>query len=133
MTSFDVPRNSSQKVSASFGINLRTTTTPYSIYICPAGKKAHIKGTVECDSTGAAINADLIVSNISVAEWQATGGRDDQNKPQELSTGVRFNVDVRMNELTQMELEQTTGTNASFRVNLTIEESSAWEDIITIT
>lgn len=124
MTSIDVPRNSSQKSTASIGINVRKILSPFIFYTCPVGKKAVIRGTALCDSTGAAATVDLRVAGISIAEWQAAGGVPNPNVPQDLELGTEFRFEVQLNAGETLLYDQNSGTNASINVNISIQESS---------
>jgi len=124
MVSADVPRNTSQQISKSFGINIRETS-PTILYTCPAGKKATIKGSALVDSTGAAAQVDLLVAGQSLAEWQASGGGDNPNVPQNLATNVRFEFEVQLNAGEVIEYEQNTGSNASMTFSISVQESNA--------
>ncbi len=124
MVSADVPRNTSQQISKSFGINLRETS-PKTLYTCPTGKKATIKGSALVDSTGAASTVDLLVANQSIAEWQGSGGGNNPSVPQDLATGVRFEFEVQLNVGEKIEYIQNTGTNASMTFSISVQESNA--------
>lgn len=124
MVSQDVPRNQSQQISKSFGVNLRETS-PTVLYTCPAGKKATVKGSALVDSTGAAGTVDLVIAGQSIAEWQATGGGTDPNVPQNLAINTRFQFDVQLNSGETISYTQNTGSNASMTFSISVQESNA--------
>ncbi len=125
MTSIDVPRNQSQKLSALDGINVRETTSPVIFYLCPVGKTASVKGFAECDSTGAAASVRLNVAGASIATWKFSGGVTDPNVPNNLTVGTRIFFDVQLKAGETIGYTQSSGTNASFNLNATVQEVTA--------
>jgi len=98
---------------------------PNTWYTCPTGKKAIIEGTCVCQSVGAAATTDLNFAGVSHYEWQASGGRSDQNIPQDLAVGVlvHFKVELAAGEI--MQTSQNSGTNANFLLNAFVREAPA--------
>jgi len=45
------------------------TGSAATLYTCPVGKQARVKGHCNCDNTGAATTADLLLAGIPTAEW----------------------------------------------------------------
>ena len=98
---------------------------PHTWYTCPAGKKAIVKGNCVCENAGAAATCDLDFNGVSHAEWQAVGGRTDQNIPQDLAIGVKFDFEVELSAGQTIITDQSAGTNANFKMNATIRETPA--------
>jgi len=95
---------------------------PVVYYTCPAGKIAVIKGTWQCEDTGAAATVDLNAAGISIAEVQATGGGSDPNVPQDLAEGLLFPFEVTLAATETLGVTQNTGTNADTTIIAVIEE-----------
>lgn len=98
---------------------------PHVWYTCPAGRKAIIEGTCVCQSTGAAATADLNFAGVSHAEWQAAGGRTDDNIPQDMAIRVKFTFKVELAAGETMQTSQNSGTNANFLLNAFVRETAA--------
>lgn len=98
---------------------------PNTWYTCPTGKKAIIEGTCVCQNVGAAATTDLNFAGVSHAEWQAAGGRSDDNIPQDLAVGVKFTFKVELVAGEIMQTSQNTGTNANFLLNAFVREANA--------
>jgi len=117
-------RNQSQRLGLS-QIEENTTTTPQTYYTCPAGKITRIIGWGFCEGTGSAATVDLAAAGVDQAEWQATGGRDDQAEPQNMQEGFRFDFDVILVAGQTLGVTQNTGTNAEFHIHARVEERPA--------
>lgn len=105
-------------------INVRKTLSPFVFYLCPAGKKAIIKGTAVCDNTGAAANVSLVAAGVSIAKWLAAGGQGNQNKPREMSVEVQFDFEIQLDAGDSISYSQDVGTNASIDFNAMVQETS---------
>lgn len=121
MTTQITARNQSQSLGIQT-VLYNAAVQPTTHYTVPAGKRARVKGWCFCENTGAAATADLNVGGFSIAEWQATGGRTDQNEPQNLQEGIRFDFDVVLEAGDTVQTTQNTGTNAEFHLFMEIEE-----------
>lgn len=122
MTGTITARNASQKIPT-IGINVRKIG-PFVFYKCPVGKKAIIKGNANCTNTGASATVDLTVVGESVAEWQATTGRTDQNVPQDMAVGVVFTFEYQLAAGEEIaSIQSGGGTNAPMNFNAEVQET----------
>lgn len=96
-------------------ISARSTSTPFTFYSCPTGKKARFDGYVNCTNTGAA----------SVASWRAPTNLFNWISWEpalplsagNLLVGNRFRVDnFQMDAGDGIFVTQDIGTNAEFEV-----------------
>jgi len=127
MTTRLTVRNAAQNIPT-FEINGRIVLQPHTWYTCPAGKKALVKGSVQCTNRGAAANADFNVAGVLLFSW-ITGGAivaDYIDGPRSLSTvnsGQQAFFDVELSAGEIIETTQNTGTNAEFNVFAKVQES----------
>jgi len=117
-------RNAAQKLGM-VGVDENTTTTPQTYYTCPAGKVARVHGWGFCEGTGAAATVDLVIAGVDQAEWQATGGNVNQNEPQNMAEGARFDFDEVLAAGQIVTVTQNTGSNAEFHIHMIVEERPA--------
>jgi len=123
-----VSRNQAQKIQ-SFEINGRVVLQPNTWYTCPTGKKAIVKGTVQCTGRGAAANADFNAAGILQFSWNATVAApvndylDDPRGLSDIGQFAKFEVELAAGEI--IETTQNTGTNAEFNVFATVTETDA--------
>jgi len=109
-----------------FEINDRIVLQPHTWYTCPAGKKAIVKGSVQCTGLGAAANADFQVAGVTMFRWLVTALNLDFNiAPRELSVGdsafAEFEVELSAGDI--IETIQSTGTNSEFNVWAKVQET----------
>lgn len=97
---------------------------PHTWYTCPAGRKAIIEGTCVCQNAGAAATLDLNFAGTSHYEWQAVGGRTDENIPQDLALSVLVHFKVELAAGETMQTSQNTGTNGNFLLNAFVRETA---------
>ena len=126
-----ISRNQVQKIPT-VEINDRVVLQPNTWYTCPTGKKAIVKGSVQCTGLGAAATADFEVAGVTMFRWnnatQPTGSFDYLNSPRGLSTAdggqfALFEVELAAGEI--IETTQNTGTNAEFNVWASVQETPA--------
>jgi len=118
MTVEIIPKNVSQ-IQAKFSITDRVVIQPNTWYTCPTGKKAIVKGSVQCTSTGAAASADFVVAGTIMYRWLETLVREDYRIiPRSLrvqdSQMAFFEVELEAGEI--IETTQSSGTNAEFNI-----------------
>jgi len=115
-----------------FEINDRVVLQPNTWYTCPAGKKARVKGQVQCTSRGAAATATITIAGIIMFQWTFgtghTSGDDYINTPRTLSTAAGgqlgfFEVDLVAGDT--IVTSQNSGTNAEFNLWACVKESPA--------
>jgi len=116
-----------QKI-AEFEINDRIVLQPHVWYTCPAGKKAIVKGSVQCTGRGAAANADFNIAGILKFSWPSAGGVQQSyiDGPRALSVvngGQQAFFDVELSAGDTIETTQNTGTNAEFNVFAKVQET----------
>jgi len=127
-----ISRNQSQKIQ-SFEINGRVVIQPNTWYTCPTGKKALVKGRVQCTSRGAAANADFEVAGVVMYSWDnatfpLSNASNPINTPRALTTNgggmmAFFEVELAAGDI--IETTQNTGTNAEFNVWAEVIETDA--------
>jgi len=120
---------SAQKIPE-FEINDRIVLQPHTWYTCPAGKKAIVKGSVQCTGRGAAANADFNVAGVLLFSWVTAGGvvQDYIDGPRNLSVvnggqQAFFKVELSAGDI--IETTQNAGTNAEFNVFASVQETDA--------
>jgi len=125
-----ISRNISQKIPT-FEINGRVVLQPNTWYTCPTGKKAIVKGQVQCTGRGAAADASFEAAGIVMFSWDGTGAPIGQlnyiDTPRGLSTGsggqiAFFEVELAAGEF--IRTIQNTGTNAEFNMFASVQESA---------
>jgi len=111
-----------------FEINGRIVVQPNTWYTCPTGKKAIVKGSVQCTGRGAAANADFNAAGLLMFSWTRanTITTDYIDAPRNMTTEnggqlAFFEVELAAGEI--IETTQNTGTNAEFNVFASVQES----------
>lgn len=125
MTFSIVPKTNTQSQSK-FSISARVVLQPHTWYICPAGKRAIVKGNVKCTGRGAAAVARFEQAGIRAFEWPRVSppntffnGPAYIEQPDQLATGsggqtAFFEIELEAGEI--IETTQDAGTNAEFEV-----------------
>jgi len=123
-----VSRNQAQKIQ-SVDVNARVVIQPNTYYTCPVGKKAIIKGSVQCTGLGAAANASFEAAGVVMFIWVGSGAivGDYIDQPRVLSTinsgqVALFEVQLAASEF--IRTIQNTGTNSEFNVFASVIETS---------
>jgi len=113
-----------------FEINDRVVLQPNTWYTCPAGKKARVKGSVQCTGRGAAATADFIAAGVVMFRWNKSTAPvgDYLEAPRGLTTQdggqfAEFEVDLAAGDT--IVTDQNSGTNAEFNVWACVKESPA--------
>jgi len=109
-----------------FEINDRIVLQPHTWYTCPAGKKAIVKGRVQCTGRGAAATASFEVAGVIMFTWTSAGTpRGWELSPRDLASGddefAFFEVELSAGDI--IETTQSTGTNAEFNVWAKVQET----------
>jgi len=111
-----------------FEINDRIVLQPHTWYTCPAGKKAIVKGRVQCTGRGAAAVANFEAAGVVMYAWTSasSGTTNADIIPRSLRTGgggqfAFFEVELSAGEI--IETTQDTGTNAEFNVWADVQET----------
>jgi len=124
-----VSRNQAQKIQ-SVEINGRVVIQPNTWYTCPTGKKAIVKGRVQCTGLGAAATADFNAAAILMFRWSNASAAvlGYLDNPRSLTTAVGgqfalFEVELAAGET--ITTTQNTGTNSEFNVWASVIETSA--------
>jgi len=117
----------SQKIQ-SFEINDRIVLQPHTWYTCPAGKKAIVKGSVQCTGLGAAANASFQAAGVTMFRWLVTGASQGwERTPRNLSVAdeefALFEVELAAGDI--IETIQSTGTNSEFNLFAAVRETDA--------
>jgi len=112
-----------------FDINDRIVLQPHTWYTVPAGKKAIIKGSVQCTGLGAAANASFEAGGIVMFIWNTTGAVDLDyiDGPRSLSViagGQQAFFDIELSAGEFIRTIQNTGTNSEFNVFAKVQETS---------
>ena len=126
MVSKTVARNATQKFPE-IEINDRIVLQPHVWYTCPAGKKAIVKGRVQCTGTGAAAQANFNVGGLIMFRWiPAAFTQNWEDSPRTLSDSAEqfafFDVEISAGET--IETTQDVGTNAEFNLWAKVQESA---------
>jgi len=121
--------NQVQKIPE-FEINSRTVLQPVVHYTCPTGKKALVKGSVQCTNRGAAARADFNAAGIRLFSWDRNTAiiGDYIDQPRSLSTindGQQAFYDLELSAGDTIETTQTSGTNAEFNLFAKVQETPA--------
>ena len=111
-----------------FEINGRVVLQPNTWYTCPAGKKAIVKGQVQCTGLGAAANASFEAAGVIMFTWLATGAsRGYIESPRNLNVAedefAFFDIELSAGEF--IRTIQNTGTNSEFNVFAKVQETPA--------
>ena len=109
-------------------ISGRVVIQPNTWYTCPAGKRAICKGTVLCDSRGAAATATFQAAGISIFRWDRSALFSPLayiDTPSSLSDGsggqtALFEIELAAGEIIQT--IQNVGTNAAFELLMEVLE-----------
>jgi len=124
-----ISRNQIQKLQG-VSLNGRVVLQPNTWYTCPTGRKAIVKGSVQCTGRGAAANADFEVSGVVMFSWTTAvnnvAGDDYTMVPRGLSTSgggqfALFEVELAAGDI--IETTQNTGTNAEFNLFANVIET----------
>lgn len=112
-----------------FEINDRIVVQPHTWYTCPAGKKAIVKGSVQCTGRGAAANAVFNAAGEIMFVWDnaLNAVLSYIDTPRGLSTTLGgqfafFEVELSAGDI--IETTQNVGTNAEFNVWAKVQETS---------
>jgi len=117
-----VARNQIQKTNKRTIVWTNDTVQPTTWYTCPTGKIAICKGQVSCIDTGAAATGNFQVGGIIMAIWAATGGDVAVLLPTDLAENVLFPFEVNLEAGDTIVTDQSSGTNAQFKLQMMIEE-----------
>jgi len=125
-----ISRNISQKIP-SFEINGRVVLQPNTWYTCPTGKKAIVKGRVQCTGRGAAATADFEAAGVVLYRWAnsdaaPTNGYLDEPRALSDANGGQlglFEIELAAGDI--IETTQNTGTNAEFNLWASVIETDA--------
>jgi len=112
-----------------FDINDRIVLQPHTWYTCPAGKKAIVKGSIQCTNRGAASTADFEAAGVTQFRWDRNTTppvASWQDAPRGLTTGnggqfAFFEVELSAGDI--IETTQNSGTNAEFNVWAKVQET----------
>jgi len=135
---FSIIAKTAIQKSPAIAINVITLLQPNVYYTCPAGKVAHVKGTVTCRFQGAGNEMRFNIAGDIVARWQpaipAGGGTATWSDGSllQISAGTHIppvntlrKFDFWLNAGEDFSTSQDSGTNAEFVVNMVVEESPA--------
>jgi len=103
----------------------RTVIQPTTWYTCPAGKKAKIKGIIQCTGFGAAGTASFLINTIELAEWDFAGCELSNDDPFSLCVNRYFLIELQLEAGDFIQTTQNVGTNAEFNVFAEVQESPA--------
>jgi len=126
-----ISRNQTQKIQ-SFEINGRVVIQPNTWYTCPTGKKAIVKGRVQCTGRGAAATSNFLAAGVIMFTWSNAGNilaeSSYLNNPRSLTTQsggqlALFEVELSAGEI--IETTQNTGTNSEFNMWAEVIETDA--------
>ena len=113
-----------------FEINDRIVLQPHTWYTCPAGKKARVKGSVQCTGRGAAATADFIAAGVIMFRWSrnTVSPLPYLDNPRDLTTSqggqfAEFEIDLAAGDT--IVTDQNAGTNAEFNVWAKVQETPA--------
>jgi len=122
-------KNAAQAIAQTSTI-VNSTSTPITVVVPPAGKKAIVTGQVWCVNTGAAAEARLVANGVIIARWPTIGTALNDNNPDRTGAGgmfpsTKYNVDLILDSLQTLVLDQDSGTNAQFKRILKVLELPA--------
>lgn len=123
LVSRTVARNQTQKIPTE-PINDRVVVQPNTWYTCPAGKKAIVKGSATCTSTGAAANTTLQANAIPIKVCLAVGGGTNP-WDRDIAPDITFNFEVQLAAGQILNTIQNAGVNAEWEMQAEITESPA--------
>jgi len=123
-----ISRNQIQKIPE-IQIQGRVVIQPEVWYTCPAGKKAVMKGRIQCTGLGTAANASVQFAAVTMYTWLVTADNFDYLiHPRTLSVAdnqMAFFEDVQLAAGDTMETVQDSGTNSEFNVWAQVTETPA--------
>jgi len=125
MSGVTVALNSVQKLPGVPIIPRATVIQPTSWYVCPAGKKAMVKGLCTCQGFGAASSGSLLIGGTEIAQWENVGCELDNTDPLNLCADRYFAFEVELEAGESIQTTQDTGTNAEFNLFGIVEETPA--------
>jgi len=124
-----ISRNQIQKIPT-VEINGRVVLQPNTWYTCPTGKKAIVKGSVQCTGLGAAADASFEAAGVVQFRWDQSGSSTGSyiDGPRGLTTAdggqfAFFEIELAAGEF--IRTIQNTGTNAEFNVWASVLETPA--------
>jgi len=109
-----------------FEINDRIVLQPHTWYTCPTGKKAIVKGRVQCTGRGAAATASFQAAGVTMFTWTAVATPQGwETSPRNLSdqTDEFALFEVELSAGDTIETIQNVGTNAEFNVWAKVQET----------
>jgi len=125
MTTRLIPSNVVQKIPT-VEINGRVVLQPNIWYTCPTGKKAIVKGRVQCTGRGAAATAHFTAAGVIMFQWGSqAAGQGWETSPRNLSEPTDefafFEVELAAGET--ILTDQSSGTNAEFNMWASVQET----------
>lgn len=122
-----IAKTSAQKITT-FEINGRVVIQPHIWYVCPAGKKAIVKGSIQCTSRGAAATADFEAAGVVQYRWSnaAAAVLGYLDNPRNLTTAqggqfAKFEIELAAGE--NIRTLQNAGANAEFNLWAAVQET----------
>jgi len=114
---FGIIAKNATQTQAKIPISGRDVVQPTTLYTCPVGKRAIVKGRIYCTSTGAAANANLNAAGEILYRWLPAGFVQNYlDGTRTLSATINqmalFEVELAAGEI--LELTQSSGSNAEF-------------------
>lgn len=111
-----------------FEINDRIVLQPHTWYTCPTGKKAIVKGSVQCTDRGAAANASFEAAAVVMFIWDRNTALigNWQDNPRVLTTinsGQLAFFEVELSAGQFIRTIQNSGTNAEFNIFASVQET----------
>jgi len=124
-----ISRNQVQKIPT-IEINGRVVLQPNTWYTCPAGKKAIVKGSVQCTGLGTAADASFESAGVVQFRWDqsgaVTGSYIDVPRGLTVADGGQFAFfEIELIATEFIRTIQNSGTNAEFNVWATVLETPA--------
>jgi len=109
-----------------FEINDRIVLQPHTWYTCPTGKKAIVKGRIQCTGRGAAASASFEAAGVIMFTWvSGSGSIGWEQSPRALNDGsdefALFEVELSAGDI--IETTQNSGTNAEFNLWADVQET----------
>jgi hypothetical protein len=100
-------------------VNGRFVVQPHVWYVCPAGKKAIIKGTAVCTGLGAAASVRLNAATIRIVEWNTAAPFNDKQLP--INTYFAFEIQLQAGQ--GIDTDQDVGTNGEVNITASVQET----------
>ena len=123
-----IPKTTVQK-QVKIPISGREVLQPFTWYTCPTGKRAIIKGRLQCTNRGAAAIATVTIAGTIMFEWNTSdtpvAGETYLDTPRGLSAlnGGQFALfDVELAAGETIVTSQNVGTNAEFNLWMEVLE-----------